>query len=401
MIRYVQSKAHDPRTGVQSLFLRAKKELPRQFVPYLFTRGEFVPSGSFSKKSVVAVVTLVILASVLLYAATGAITSFTVPGATYVDTVGINASGMIAGNWIDRQNVRHAYLLNSSTGALTIVDEPLAGTESNDGTFIFGINDLGQTAGAYTVANSSGVIEPHGFLRDPYGNYTSFDDPGEVQTSATAINNSGVIAGDYSPNQGGNVDGFIRDVSGNITNFAVPDSRYTFTFAINSSSEITGYYTDSTGASDHGFIRFPSGSLITFNVPNAVNTYPAAINNSGMVAGYHVDSSDSNSVRHAFYRDSLGNFTSFDAPGAGTGEAQGTYAMGINAAGDITGYFLDSNSIAHGYVRNQSGSFLVFDDSNAGIQSGQGTFACCINRMGQVAGDFLSTQGKLRGFFRK
>jgi hypothetical protein len=358
-------------------------------------------SSSFSAKFVMAAVALLSVASVFLYAATGTITSYTVPGATYVDTFGINSSGMVAGNWIDRQNVRHAYLLNSSTGAVTVVDEPEAGTQSNDGTFIFGINDLGQVAGSYNATNSSGVIEPHGFLRDQYGNYTSFDDPGEVQTSATAINNSGVIAGVYSPNQGGNIDGFIRNASGGITNFSVSNSRITFVFAINSSSQITGYYTDDTNSNDHGFIRYPSGSIVTFDVPNAVNTYPAVINDSGMVAGYHVDTTDPDSVRHAFYRDSLGNFTSFDAPGAGTGEAQGTFATGINAAGDITGYFYDANSVGHGYVRNQAGTFVVFDDVNAGTSAGRGTFPCCINRAGQIAGDFSPANGEPRGFFRK
>jgi len=37
----------------------------------------------------------------------------------------------------------------------------------------------------------------HGFVRNPYGTITSFDPPRGVQTTATSINDNGVIAGFY------------------------------------------------------------------------------------------------------------------------------------------------------------------------------------------------------------
>ena len=46
-----------------------------------------------------------------------------------------------------------------------------------------------------------------------------------------------------------------------------------------------------------------------------------------------------------------GKITTFEAPGAGTGQLQGTAGISINAAGVITGTYLDANSAFHGFVR--------------------------------------------------
>ncbi|MGA8432408.1 MAG: hypothetical protein WB729_21455 [Candidatus Sulfotelmatobacter sp.] len=341
-----------------------------------------------------------LISTILLYAATGTISSFNPQGSTWADPTGINLGGVIAGNWIDSTGLRHGYL-RSLSGTVAIVDEPDAGTLPNDGTWIFGINDVGQTTGSYSCTGSSGMIEPCGFVRDQYGNFTSFAAPGAVESWGQGINNAGVIAGGYSPNQGADIDGFIRDSSGNITNFAVSNARNTLVQNINASSQIVGTYTDDASFNSHGFIRSPTGNIVTFDAPGAIQTYAVAISNNGFVAGYHVDSSDPNAVRHGFYRDAQGNITSFDVPGAGTGETQGTLAMGINAAGTITGSYADSNSISHGFVRDQSGSFVTFDDPNAGTKANQGTYPCCINRLGQIAGEFSGNKGQVRSFIRQ
>lgn len=333
---------------------------------------------------------------ILLYAATGVISSFSPAGAVWTDVAAINVDGIVAGNWDDANQVRHGYLRGLSTVIIT-VDEPDAGTQPNDVTDITGLNDLGQVTGTYTCSNASGC----GFVRDQYGNYTSFVVPGATDTWGGGINNSGVIAGGYTPDDGADLYGFIRDASGNITNFAVSNARDTFVQAINATSQIVGTYTDDTYFNSHGFIRSPTGGIVTFDAPGAVQTYAVAISNNGSVAGYHVDSSDPNAVRHGFYRDAQGNITSFDVPGAGTGETQGTLAMGINAAGTITGSYADSNSISHGFVRDQSGSFVTFDDPNAGTKANQGTYPCCINRLGQIAGAFSGNKGQVRSFIRQ
>jgi len=352
--------------------------------------------GLFARH-VCLIATALLIYAVLLTAATGIIVSFTPAGSVHSEATGINLAGTVAGNFVDGGGVIHGYL-RSSSSTVTVVDEPAAGTQANDGTWIFGINDAGETTGSYTCTNSSGNVEPCGFFRDQYGSFTTFVAPNAVRTWGQGINNSGVIAGGYSPNEGGTIAGFVRDTSGNFTEFEVPNAGNTWVIAINASSQVVGYFTND---SDHGFVRTSSGVIRTFDAPQATHTYAVAINNNGEVVGYHVDSTDSNAVRHAFYRDSAGNITSFDVPGAGNGDGQGTYATGINAAGTIAGYYTDSNSVSHGFVRTSSGTITSFDDPNAGTQSGQGTYAYYINRMGQIAGSFSGVKGQVRSFLRK
>ena len=67
------------------------------------------------------------------------------------------------------------------------------------------------------------------------------------------------------------------------------------------------------------------------------------------------------------------SITTIDAPGAGTGLFQGTYALGVNASGTIMGFIRDAGNIRHGFVRAPDGSFSIFDAPGAGTAPGQGT----------------------------
>ena len=53
--------------------------------------------------------------------------------------------------------------------------------------------------------------------------------------------------------------------------------------------------------------------------------------------------------------------TTIDAPAAGTGKGQGTWATAINASGEIAGYFIDANFECHAFVRRRNGTFIPFD----------------------------------------
>src|SRR5215216_62099 len=49
--------------------------------------------------------------------------------------------------------------------------------------------------------------------------------------------------------------------------------------------------------------------------------------------------------------------TTFDAPGAGTGAFQGTYATNIAPSGPIIGSSRDANYVRHGFIRSHDGTF--------------------------------------------
>jgi len=46
--------------------------------------------------------------------------------------------------------------------------------------------------------------------------------------------------------------------------------------------------------------------------------------------------------------------TTFDVSGAGSGVIEGTFAIAMDAFGDVTGAYLDSNRTAHGFIRASS-----------------------------------------------
>ena len=64
-------------------------------------------------------------------------------------------------------------------------------------------------------------------------------------------------------------------------------------------------------------------------------------------------------------------FTTFDAPGAGTGSYQGTYPFAINPEGAITGLYVDASNMYHGFLRDRDGTFTTFDFWFAGQDDNQ------------------------------
>jgi probable HAF family extracellular repeat protein len=95
----------------------------------------------------------------------------------------------------------------ASAFTFTTIDPPGA-TQ----TFAGGINDRGQTVGAYFDVSGT----EHGFLLDE-GTFTTIDDPGaKGSTEAAGINELGQIVGEYT-DAGGTIHGFLLDKGSFIT----------------------------------------------------------------------------------------------------------------------------------------------------------------------------------------
>jgi hypothetical protein len=124
----------------------------------------------------------------------------------------INAAGTIAGFYSGYANAGNSVcarksaggFVRSPQGVFTLFNAPgpmvtmpaptlpeIGPTLSAPGRL--SINQAGTIVGSYTDAEQS----QHGFVREADGTITSFDPPGGVQTTATGINDSGVIAGSY------------------------------------------------------------------------------------------------------------------------------------------------------------------------------------------------------------
>lgn len=130
----------------------------------------------------------------------------------------------------------------------------------------------------------------------------------------------------------------------------------TFPANINGGGTITGHYVDANHV-NHGFLRTPGGKFITFDAPGAgtaagsgFGTFPTSISNGEIITGHYVDA---NNLNHGFLRTPGGEFTAFEAPGAGTaGSGSGTFPNSINDGAAITGRYVDANNVHHGFLRN-------------------------------------------------
>ena len=82
-------------------------------------------------------------------------------------------------------------------------------------------------------------------------------------------------------------------------------------------------------------------------------------------------------------------------PGAGTGRGQGTVTAnvsGLNPSGAITGNYFDASGVFHGYVREADGTFTTFEAPGAGTGAGQGTLGASINRVGDRSRENIWTR---------
>ncbi len=135
------------------------------------------------------------------------------------------------------------------------------------------------------------------------------------------------------------------------------------------------------------------GNFISFDAPGAgtgsgQGTYPSSINPAGAITGHYVDA---NSLSHGFLRASNGIITTFDVPG----DVNGTYPSSINPAGAITGTYYDANFVGHGFLRAKNGTFITFDAPGA-----VATFPYSINPEAAITGFYADVNDASHGFLR-
>jgi hypothetical protein len=208
----------------------------------------------------------------------------------------------------------------------------------------------------------------------------------------------------------------------------------TDTFAVNNSGMIAGDYVDSKSV-QHGMI-LAGKKLTTVDHPNCTTSggYPAAIafygiNSAGAAAGFCASTKTGLYTGFVY---SAGKFIAINFP-----KSTGTQAIGINDAGDVVGDYLDSAGVQHGFVKkgnkytsidvkgettpyawaiNNSGQMVVFAINSAGgydsfVYNGKtfkkiadpnasttGTIARSLNNKGDVVGAYFNSAGDEIGF---
>lgn len=242
---------------------------------------------------------------------------------------GIDAAGDVIGAYTDTNNMIHGFVRSASTGTITVIDAPGAGTQTYQGTYPDAIDAAGDVSGSFTDANN--VV--HGFVLPANGTIATYDAPGAI--TANAVNSSA----------SNRLTSKLRQLGSSYGLSSRPKKSNTPLMKLRSVLSRVGVVTsDGTGLLN-GNGPNPSGTASYGNfLGNAVN--PA-----GEIVGIFTDG---NYVFHGFLRAVNGNITTIDGPTAGTSAEQGTGALAINASGIIAGTYADSSFVLHGFVYNSS-----------------------------------------------
>jgi hypothetical protein len=317
----------------------------------------------------------------------------------------INASGKVAGTFVDTNSARHGFLRDSA-GTVTAFDGPGANGQGL-GTVAYGINASGTVAGTFSDAQG---LE-HGFVRTPAGGFTIIDPPGSTHTDVRSINDSGEVAGMFF--DAGGTHGFLRGTDGTYTTI---DSGFFNPHGfgvtrIDKSGNILGSITDANGVF-HGFVYTAgsNGGLGVLDAPGDnvgpfSGTLPMDIDLSSMVVGLiSTGVQEQQVVSNSFVRDpTTGVYTVFSATGA-LGEI--SEAQSVNDSGTIVGDYLDVvNFVRHGYIRTTNGTVVTFDDPDAAqlrvSNINLGTYPRRVNASGAIVGNFSDAAGTSHGFIRQ
>ena len=287
---------------------------------------------------------------------------------------------------------------------------PHAGKGYQQGTFALNNNVSGTITGYYQDAKNV----YHGFVRTPDGTLTAFDPPGAGKhayqgTFAPSINDAGVIVGLYQDAK--NVyHGFMRTPDGTFTKIDAPDAgsgafQGTFAENINDAGTISGFYEDWNYVY-HGFVLTAGGTLAastftTFHAPGAgtgflqgTQVIYTGMSANGAITGYAYD--NFGAVPNAFLRTPAGDMLPlFDVD-----HSLQTYGESITTDETTTGYFLDEDNVFLGFLRSRAGKFTVFGATAAGSAPYQGTYVAAINPAHSITGAYIDSNNAYHGFVR-
>jgi hypothetical protein len=223
----------------------------------------------------------------------------------------------------------------------------------------------------------------------PRAFYIYFKVPGATQTTPAAINDFFTITGTSTDQKG--THGFLLDVFGKTTVFDAPGSISTTPVAINDQGTVTGTYQDANHVT-HGFVRDPQGGFDTIDPTGSTNTNPTCINAFGEITGVYFTASGS----EAFVRTRRGVITTF-APG---GRAEGANLFGTvvgSMPGPMTPGGPPPSVLVEGFVRSRQGTITVLQDPSAGTN---GTWPTGIDAFGDIVGFFINGEDYEQVFYR-
>jgi len=227
----------------------------------------------------------------------GNFTAENFPGAAQTQVVGLNNGGWTVGFYVDAGGDNIGFAKMGASAPVSVVD-PNTGTTAPTFNQLLGVNDNGVAAGVYV--DGSGVAQGYivNLTTDTFATITLPSSFNSVSTTATGINNSGVISGFFTDSATDSVDGFL-DKGGAFSILSFGADTNTMAFGLNNENQVVGSYVDSMGDT-HGFVfNWVTASLTTINDPNAdgttsfgvEGTIVNGINDAGQLVGFYANTS--------------------------------------------------------------------------------------------------------------
>lgn len=213
-----------------------------------------------------------------------------------------------------------------------------------------------------------------------------------LETDTYAVNNAGVIAGDYvdsaSVQHGMILAGKKLTTVDNKECSSAPGTGGISFFGINSAGTAVGWCASAKSGIEDGYV-YAKGKFTAVKFPKSNGTEATGINDKGDVVGLYLDSA---SATHGFSK--IGTkYTSIDVKGH-----TNTVAWGINNAGQITVYATNSAGAFDAYLLTGK-KFKSINNPSEGKTSGQGTIVHTpAPSNGDIDGTYFDTTGAEKGW---
>jgi len=188
------------------------------------------------------------------------------------------------------------------------------------------------------------------FFRDEHGK-TLLAVPGAIATQAYALNDRDVVVGAYEhdPDRLGiaTTSAFAWSAGQGFRTFDVPGAdRFTVAWGVDRAGTTVGVFIDAQSVY-HGFIRSRDGAVRTVTYPGSPYTQLMGINARGDVVGFYQDPADF--ILKGFVLRN-GRFEPVSPEGA----VNGSYPYRITDDGRIVGWYIDANSRTIGFIATPS-----------------------------------------------
>jgi probable HAF family extracellular repeat protein len=217
------------------------------------------------------------------------------PGSVQTQVTGINDNGVLVG--FD-SSMNNASQVNDNQGWYKLHGQffnanfPTASPANPPVDQLLGVNDKDQPVGFFTDATTVN----HGYEFDiSRGRYKEITVSGFSNITTSGINNQGDIVG-FGTASDGNTHGFLLTHGGsNVAELSYPGAASTQPLGVNSSDEVVGVATVGSGSNAKllGFTFYPGYGFKTINDPHGNGTTTInGVNACGDLVGFYVDGAD-------------------------------------------------------------------------------------------------------------